>query len=183
MTTDRDALLKAIKTADAKEVTPRLVYADWLEEFGTDDVAAATIEFIRLSCKVTSGWNKTMPRAAYPWLKHNWQRLVPNLLTLHEPDVPWRNGKKIVGPNHFFRGRNLWTRLKVTIPNHPGPGFDTECLYSIELEFWKGFVTRLTCWSGNSLKVLIPALRVDQPLAQVYDGRRNRMQYVPWSLR
>ena len=45
--TDRDALLAAI-TANPDEDTPRLIYADWLQENGEPDRA----EFIRLQCRL-----------------------------------------------------------------------------------------------------------------------------------
>jgi uncharacterized protein (TIGR02996 family) len=47
MTSDRDALLAAI-CANPEEDTPRLVYADWLEENGEHERA----EFIRLQCEL-----------------------------------------------------------------------------------------------------------------------------------
>jgi uncharacterized protein (TIGR02996 family) len=53
MTNDRDALFRAILDNPAEE-TPRLVYADWLEEFGKPwDVARA--EFIRVQCAIARG--------------------------------------------------------------------------------------------------------------------------------
>ena len=57
MTSDGDALLRAICEHPAED-TPRLVYADWLQENGNADRA----EFIRLQCEA---WGLT---PAYPTL-------------------------------------------------------------------------------------------------------------------
>lgn len=48
--TEQDALYRAI-IANPEEDTPRLVYADWLEEHGRDEEA----EFIRLDCRLGEG--------------------------------------------------------------------------------------------------------------------------------
>src|SRR5690348_345799 len=80
--TDRESLLAAIK-ANPRDDLPRLVYADWLDEFGTTDLDAATSEFIRASVAFKGkqrrpvGLNGAMAPAAYEWLHDNWHRLVP----------------------------------------------------------------------------------------------------------
>jgi uncharacterized protein (TIGR02996 family) len=50
MLSDRDALLAAIRSSP-EEDTPRLMFADWLDERGGDDNAARA-EFIRLQCEL-----------------------------------------------------------------------------------------------------------------------------------
>jgi uncharacterized protein (TIGR02996 family) len=50
--TTRDGLLAAI-CAHPDEDTPRLVYADWLDEYG-DAVDRARAEFIRVGCGLLS---------------------------------------------------------------------------------------------------------------------------------
>jgi uncharacterized protein (TIGR02996 family) len=50
MLSDRDALLAAIR-ANPEEDTPRLMFADWLDEQG-DDASLARAEFIRLQCEI-----------------------------------------------------------------------------------------------------------------------------------
>lgn len=83
--TDRESLLAAIK-ANPRDDLPRLVYADWLDEFGTTDLDAATSEFIRASVafkggqKHPVGLGGTMAPAGYEWLHDNWHRLVPCLM-------------------------------------------------------------------------------------------------------
>lgn len=71
--TDRLALLRAILAAPDDD-TPRLIYADWLDEHGTTDADEARVEYIRLTC------GKGQPAAIRPpeatWLDANWRRLV-----------------------------------------------------------------------------------------------------------
>lgn len=50
----RAALLDAIRANPAEDL-PRLLYADWLEEFGGSDLDRATVEFVRLSCDLRPG--------------------------------------------------------------------------------------------------------------------------------
>ena len=50
MLSDRDALLAAIR-ANPDEDTPRLMFADWLDEHG-DDASRTRAEFIRLQCEI-----------------------------------------------------------------------------------------------------------------------------------
>src|SRR5262245_57542211 len=52
MLSDRDALLAAIR-ANPEEDTPRLMFADWLDEQG-DDASRARAEFIRLQCEIAN---------------------------------------------------------------------------------------------------------------------------------
>lgn len=50
MLSDREALLAAVR-ANPEEDTPRLMFADWLDEQG-DEVSATRAEFIRLQCEL-----------------------------------------------------------------------------------------------------------------------------------
>ncbi|MBY0456405.1 MAG: TIGR02996 domain-containing protein, partial [Gemmataceae bacterium] len=50
MLSDRDALLAAIR-ANPDEDTPRLAFADWLDEHG-DEADRARAEFIRVQCEL-----------------------------------------------------------------------------------------------------------------------------------
>ena len=50
MLSDRDALLAAIR-ANPEEDTPRLMFADWLDELG-GEANQARAEFIRLQCEL-----------------------------------------------------------------------------------------------------------------------------------
>lgn len=105
----RAELLDAIR-ARPEEDTPRLMYADWLDEHGDCDRDTATAEFIRLCCDNRQGKRTRMPLAAYKWLLDpakpdpphdragwciptggylaarscNWYRLVPGLIALDQ---------------------------------------------------------------------------------------------------
>jgi uncharacterized protein (TIGR02996 family) len=48
---DEQALLNAIRD-NSEEDTPRLMYADWLDEHATNDTQRARAEFIRVSCEI-----------------------------------------------------------------------------------------------------------------------------------
>lgn len=63
----RAELLDAIRTHPAED-TPRLMYADWLDEHGDCDRDTATAEFIRLCCDNRQGRRSRMPLPAYKWL-------------------------------------------------------------------------------------------------------------------
>lgn len=70
---DRDALILGI-AADPLNDLPRLVFADWLDDFGTTDLDRATSEYIRLGCgEGRSAWN------VLEWEMKNWQRLLPSV--------------------------------------------------------------------------------------------------------
>lgn len=148
---DREALLRAIK-AHPNENTPRLMYADWLEEFGEGDRDAATVDFIRLSCGV-AGAKKgdPMPRAVYPWLAHNWKRLVPTLA-----NSPANGGS-------FYSGRKREFRLKVEDLKHR-LGFRA---YNTVLDFHRGFLVACQTWSVVSFAKMKELLTSDQPLCEV----------------
>jgi uncharacterized protein (TIGR02996 family) len=72
--TDREAILQGILD-DRASNTPRMIYADFLDDCGSGDVDAATVEFIRASCR--EGANK---ETAHAWLMENWRRLVPTFM-------------------------------------------------------------------------------------------------------
>ena len=70
--------LVAACIANRKDNTPRLVYADWLEEFGTTDRHRAVLEWIRLTCgKARAGERRQ--RGEADWLRENFARLWPAL--------------------------------------------------------------------------------------------------------
>lgn len=63
--TEREALLMCIHENFA-ELTPRRVYADWLEDHSECDRDVAQCEYIR--------------DGSLKWLRTNWQRLVPSFM-------------------------------------------------------------------------------------------------------
>lgn len=156
---DRDALLSAIR-ANPAENTPRLVYADWLDEFGTTDLDRATAEFIRVSCP--DRVRVTMPRAAYQWIADNWFRLVPTLLS-----------KRTARREEFDRtGRFVHFHFQLA-KQHVGllGGKEVERPWllrwkPIVVSCHRGFVESVQMWSELSWD-LKPLVEADQPLARM----------------
>lgn len=73
---DRGAMIRAIR-ANRDDRHARLVYADWLDEYGATDCDRATAEYLRLCSdgnRLPSG-NKFLPAPAYRWLA--------------DPGAPW----------------------------------------------------------------------------------------------
>lgn len=93
MNTERAALIEAIRRHEYEDA-PRLVYADWLDENSASDFDRATAEFIRLSCLPFHGSSYAPPRPACLWLKGNWRRLLPGLLSEH---CPQHHGEELPG--------------------------------------------------------------------------------------
>jgi uncharacterized protein (TIGR02996 family) len=85
---DAEAGFVATIQAEPDDNTHRLVYADWLDEYGTSDRHRARSEWIRMTCwdrgkraQRPTGWQVRM--AGEPaWLKKNAERLWPNLMKL-----------------------------------------------------------------------------------------------------
>jgi uncharacterized protein (TIGR02996 family) len=141
---DRVALLRAI-LAEPGDNVRRLAYSDWLEEHSTDDRDIATVEFIRASCSKASG--ERMPKAAYTWLKTNWRRLLPALCEKMPAHV--RQHSKI-------NGRTLHL---VYTP------FGYQSQVAVVLEFWRGFLARVSAFSIASFQAVEFTVWTDQPLA------------------
>ncbi len=177
--TDRLLLLKAIDE-NYTEDTPRLMYADWLDEHGTGDLDKATSEFVRVSCSRRVGSGKRMPKEAYKWLDDNWVRLVPTLVAQHTKTVATDpEGGRFrffhPGPPMGIRtGRCINTRVGI-----PNPYYTTNPLVqhlnetartpiyscSVNILFWKGFVSTFHCWSSFSRPIFTECMKEDQPLA------------------
>lgn len=66
---DRAALESAVR-ANPADLTARLVYADWLDEFGTCDRDRASAEYLRLCSDAAKGAkaSKNLPASVYKWL-------------------------------------------------------------------------------------------------------------------
>lgn len=154
---ERKALLLAI-LASPDDDLPRLVYADWLEEFGVTDLDAATVELIRLSCNSTG--KKIMPRAAYPWIKENWRRLVPTL-DKYCARVSTDGFRDL----EFVRGCLVHTLVRASYLNAHGVLVTLSPVCSIRLPFRRGFLGFVQSWSHRAVRTICHRIRQDQPLA------------------
>jgi uncharacterized protein (TIGR02996 family) len=150
----RNDFLRAI-VADPGDDLKRLLYSDWLEEFGTGDRDAATVEFIRVSCDRRQRASGQMPQKAYLWIGGNWRRLVPSLVARHQ-QYPGAADDLF----KYRAGRIIALGLRLNHPRDHIPRYR----YSCEVHFWKGFVLKFTDWCNLSHDALEKALRVDQPI-------------------
>lgn len=145
--TGREAMLAAIAVNPGDDLV-RLVYADWLEEFGTTDADAACAEFIRLDCRRTDGKTGRLTPAAGNWLTRNWRRLIPTASPFFSPDTA---GGALV----YREGR--------VISTYPSGGF-----YRLDLRFDRGFLTWVYSPRGWRDHFANPVVRLllDQPAAE-----------------
>lgn len=155
---ERTALLQAI-VDNPLEHTPRLMYADWLDENGTTPVEAKTVEFIRMSCK---GSPNAMPRKVYPWIKKNWGKLIPTVLKSHVGGDQGMWGP-MKCPAHLWKGGTR-LRLKINIAGHLRSGAIRVYTTGFQIRYWKGFVCSLVMNSDWGRRKLMPLLAIDQPL-------------------
>lgn len=148
--TDRAALLAAIK-AHPRELTPRLMYADWLDEFGTTDLDRATSEFIRVSCPRAS---KLMPPEAFAWIAGNWTRLVPSLMAAATGDREnvWHREGRVIFVRYCGRPDMGWDS---PTPKRHRP---------LGLSFHRGFLEQVVVFSWYAAKFARPLIAADQPL-------------------
>ena len=152
--TEREALIEAIRL-EPDAMTPRLVFADWLKEYGANDLDRATEEFIRVSCIKASS---RMPNKAYDWIEGNWMRLIPSAVKLFEKI---RGDNVAFGCNSWFRsGRCIWARIPLRNV------LNILRFYSCRLWFSRGFVEGYRVWSDASNELFVPVLLHDQPLAR-----------------
>lgn len=175
---ERGRLLMAI-AASPEEDTPRLEYADWLDESGSGDVDAATVEFLRISCDMRVGRKPTaaiVPAAAL-WLRLNWRRLVPSLDGLHVPHGFERSqGPPPTYPGGVFRGRTCFFFMRLPYARGRVRTRFDHAWYRIELGFRRGFADFVSIRSNHAAGLVLPALRADQPLIKLYPVRRGAVR-------
>jgi uncharacterized protein (TIGR02996 family) len=159
---DEQALLAAIR-AMPEEDTPRLAYADWLDEHRRSDQHEARAEFIRLGCRKAY---KVQPRAVGAWLDANWQRLFPHALSARLPDdaLPaGRPGRPAAFLDHPIRtGRRVdyllpWRKTRFTVYAE-----------RLVVELWRGFATRFYAGSVRQFYFWAGLLAADDPLVVPY---------------
>ncbi|VTR96026.1 unnamed protein product [Gemmata massiliana] len=173
---ERKALLDAI-AIHAAEDTPRLVYADWLEEHGEGDLDRATVEFIRASCFRRNHKSGYMPRKAYRWLHENWQRLIPLTLGLHVRRWFFRDriAQEVTTEVLWYRsGRTLNVGLWMPVKSWGGVfGW-----HWLDVEFNRGFAQWYEFRDVDVFDQVRDKLKADQPFARakripVRDGYRG----------
>jgi len=151
---ERAPLLDAIRSAPADDL-PRLVYADWLDEFCHDDVDRATAEFIRTSCN--GKIQQRIPRSASGWIKNNWLRLFPKWAE--------RNSRTEMAPDATkFIGSVI--RSKVYVPEYDTK---TKRLACVELKLQRGFMTDCLIYTPKFKVILEPEIAAFHPLAKIID--------------
>jgi uncharacterized protein (TIGR02996 family) len=146
--TNREDMIRAIKLYP-EEDTPRLMYADWLDEQDQPtDQDRARAEFIRLSCRGA----KAQHPATGKWLDANWRRLLPTIDRVsdewafgHKGKAKRRGRKMQIGSSEWARERRDWERL--------------------EVEWWRGFVIRFYTSSARNFLFFAGQLTADEPLA------------------
>lgn len=181
---DRFDFLMKIKE-QPEEDTIRVVYADWLDEFGDGDLDRATAEFIRVTCDMRS--RKAASMKAGKWLGgdirnpkfhmngnldilardgevDNWERLVPTLFewilrvcryAIKRNLVGWELGHPSIEWLRAGRWLKVWW--------YGMPDYLPEVF---ELEFWRGFVRRVRVRHWAMFDAILPRLLVDQPLVE-----------------
>lgn len=129
---DEEALLAAI-VANPDEMTPRLVYADWLDE-GGDEIGKIRAEFIRLTHRMNRTKRGHDTRRARQMLRTYGHRLMPagqdefaEALKMHNTDSDlgypfWDTGwlshaaiGPIRDPHPEYRGREVPGQIKISI--------------------------------------------------------------------
>jgi uncharacterized protein (TIGR02996 family) len=148
---DRNAFHRAILGQPADD-TPRLVFADWLDEHAASDQDRARAEFIRLACKQ----KKRLDKDTAAWLEQNWKRLVPTLVGA----AALRTDKVPVPLGCYRNGRMIHLTLTYRIDdagNHQG---------TVLLEFWRGFVERFMISGARTFFAFAGLIRQDDPVAR-----------------
>jgi uncharacterized protein (TIGR02996 family) len=146
------ALLRAI-AATPDDDTPRLVFADWLDENSTGDADAARAEFIRLSCTMKS--KQRLSAAEGRWLDANVRRLLPTVLKKFQ--------KAKVADGISRSGRNVRIHTSLDSKEEYGDG-----RIFLHIEYWRGFARRIEYGSIpplTSLPNIGRELAADEPLA------------------
>lgn len=134
---ERTALLAAIKLAPTDDI-PRLVYADWLDEYGTE-CDRATAELIRMGCKLQTGPGGLEPEEA-AFVERNWKLLVPHLA-----DRAFRFDRRT--GSHLFHFSHSFVPFSKAYAS-----------------FWRGFATYASSYTADYL-LPVGLVALSQPLA------------------
>ena len=162
---DRAAFLHAIEL-HWHDDTPRLVFADWLDEHAQNDRDVATAAFIRVSCFGRNHASGRMPRKAYEWIGEHWRRLVP--LTLGHHIASWWPIATLPSPvtedvKWLRSGREIQAHL--CLPRGPHRG-DVKWR-AVQFEFNRGFLQWVRVYAHHVAERLRGPILAEQPLAAV----------------
>jgi uncharacterized protein (TIGR02996 family) len=171
------ALLRSIAAAPDDD-TPRLVFADWLDENSSEDADLARAEFIRLSCKMKK--KSLLSAAEGRWLDANVSRLLPTFL------AKLRKGNILADA---FKRKGRWVTIRVNTVtdaawSSSNFGDAARGHIDVKLEFWRGFVRRAIYGLafGTSFHNAGVEIAMDEPLAQhETESRLERRYIVPGS--
>jgi uncharacterized protein (TIGR02996 family) len=168
------ALLRSIAAAPDDD-TPRLVFADWLDENSSEDADLARAEFIRLSCKMKT--KLRMSPAEGKWLDANAYRLLPSVIKKFQ-----KHKLKDFGISRSGRNVRIHTNL------NPKDDYGEGHIF-LHLEFWRGFARKIEYGTINPgcFAAIGKELAADEPLAwhqpeffhlPVYHGNTMRGVWV-----
>lgn len=157
--TEQQALLRAI-AANPLDRLPRLVYADWLDEFGESDLDAATSEYIRIYCR-----NR---KEAKTWLLSNYLRLIPLIRNGRGSGWNCQGGRSVEGG----RGRFDMSFMRVQRRTPTSRGHLSFAW--IGLFFGGGFLLRYSTKVPDLGRFVEPLIAADQPLCKLrFDKKRG----------
>lgn len=161
--TDYAAMCGAIRLQPDDD-TPRLIFADLLDELNESDWDRATAEFIRLSCK----GSKKMPSEAAEWLKVNWKRLIPNTVALHQADTEMKFDAGY-SPEPFLKeikGSLIICKIGLRPLDRPKRGQIYTC--TVSFRFRRGFCVESKMYSKFAGEIIEPVLKAEAPLLESF---------------
>lgn len=175
---DRRSLINAIQ-GNPDDDTPRLIFADWLDEFGKSDQDYARAEYIRLSCGVGYGGDQMRSKVRLgvkegKWLDANWKRLLPSLLASAAPEcwekrLPLMEGGLVDhtagGIKASRSGRNLTVRFYWGWDSGRKNDPKRYSGFTMHLWFWRGFLRSFDVYTVRQLYLVGGIIAADDPLA------------------
>ncbi|MCI0702163.1 MAG: TIGR02996 domain-containing protein [Planctomycetia bacterium] len=156
--TDADALLRAI-IRHPEDDTPRLIYADWLQENGRSEEA----EFIRVECRLAT---TTPDDPDYPALLDREEELRLWLSThVPGPELTLAGGLSLAGGSEWWKRTLRGFPRFMTFEGYHRPG--TRAMRALASALEKAFDVLPTRWLGvNGISVTQLATLVKQPVLE-----------------
>ena len=165
--TDAAALLAAICDRPDDD-TPRLVFADWLDDHAASDADRARVELIRLWFSLQPGMRSTT-RTLSDWLVRNWRRLWPRVAVAANAHRGVRLGAK----GRVLRGQLAW---------YSNNGIASS---DLKVHFDRGSAERVQFGDRAGYEHLWTAFAHDEPIAQHEPLRPPSVALTPpsaWSV-